>query len=509
MRVTLGRKLFVSILASNAILIALIALLAQWNLQRDFSEFLFEQESKYLGEAAERLATIFATEGDWHLLEKQRAWTDVIAAVKSGRMEFINPYRRPQRRPPLHTNPPRARPGAGPGPRPGAIAPPNGRPGQRRRPRAPGPLDENSLAHRLSLLDANRRPLHGPIPDTRALVREVPVTVDENTVGWLVLTASAHAGDEIAQHFEAQQQRTLWWVSLVAFIPSSFIAIWLAHHLVSRVKPIAQAARQLASGRWDTRAEVRGEDEIADLSADFNRLATTLGEAEYARKQWVADIAHELRTPLSVLRAQVEAIQDGIRPYDASALDTVHDEVQHLTRLVDDLYHLSMSDVGGLDYQMAPVDIGKILRDVIRRHEPRFEQSRIAIKGPSGQGTPLFIQGDAARLDQLISNLLENSLRYTDPGGRVEVDLLSKMRAVEIFIADSAPGVPLDTLPRLFDRLYRVEPSRSRQHGGSGIGLSICKNIVVAHMGTIEATASSLGGLGITVNLPLRQNADV
>ncbi|MEM7255425.1 MAG: ATP-binding protein [Pseudomonadota bacterium] len=337
--------------------------------------------------------------------------------------------------------------------------------------------------------------------DNHVLSVDEPIRAGDAVVGWLTLRAFDGTANALATHYAKKQVRTLWIVALVAFVVASAVSIGLARHLVGRVKPIAHGARRLADGHWEMRVSVAGNDELSDLSEDFNRLAKTLSETEEARKQWVADIAHELRTPLSVLRAQVEAIQDGVRANTSETFQTLHDEVRHLTRLVDDLYQLSMSDLGALDYHMVQLDWGDLVRNAADQFAPRFEAAdlRLVVQLDS---PPITLSGDRQRLDQLLSNLFENSLRYTDPGGRVEVKLRADPRSVALTICDSAPGVDAEHAARLFERLYRVEASRSRRFGGSGLGLSICRNIVEAHQGSIVARSSPLGGLEITVTLP-------
>ena len=207
------------------------------------------------------------------------------------------------------------------------------------------------------------------------------------------------------------------------------------------------------------------------------------------------------------MRAELEALQDGVRPLDRGAVDTLHGDVLRLGRLVDDLHELSVTDLGALSYRMEETDLRAALESDLDAYRPRFAAAKLALRlrdrspGP-GSSEPMTIQADGDRLSQLFRNLLANSLQYTDPGGGLTVILGREGGHTTIDFQDSAPGVPPESLPRLFERLYRVDDSRSRHTGGSGLGLAIARNVVEAHGGTIGAFPSPAGGLWIRIELP-------
>jgi len=214
-----------------------------------------------------------------------------------------------------------------------------------------------------------------------------------------------------------------------------------------------------------------------------------------------------------VLKGEIEAIQDGVRQASPDAMESLHSEVDSLNRLINDLYELSMSDIGALNYQkeeLKPVDI---LASTLESFRYEYEQQGIELdydvisnKGHSGKqlsGQARFMLGDAVRLKQLFSNLLKNTLRYTDSPGKLRVESETTGREIKLHFKDSAPGVSEQELSLLFERLYRVEASRNRALGGAGLGLSICSNIVKAHDGHIDAKASPYGGIWVTITLPL------
>jgi two-component system sensor histidine kinase BaeS len=206
---------------------------------------------------------------------------------------------------------------------------------------------------------------------------------------------------------------------------------------------------------------------------------------------------------LSFLRGEIEALVDGLWACSPERLGSLHQEVLALGKLVDDLYTLSISDLGAMSYRWAPVDLAELLGEVASGVAARFQDKGMALRLPQTAGSHLRLSGDAARLRQLFSNLLENSWRYTDPGGVCEIRWHKDKQRAQIEIHDSAPSVPAPALPQLFERLYRVDASRSREHGGAGLGLAICKNIVEAHNGDISAHDSPLGGLCIRLEFPL------
>jgi two-component system sensor histidine kinase BaeS len=237
------------------------------------------------------------------------------------------------------------------------------------------------------------------------------------------------------------------------------------------------------------------------LARDFNQLAYTLERNEQMRREFMADVSHELRTPLSVLRGELEAIEDGVRTLDQHSMKSLQGEVGMLSKLVDDLYELSLADVGALTYRKAPCVLNTLLEQSVGMFQERLSarQLRVELALPT---PPLELVADASRLQQLFSNLLENAVRYTDPNGVVRVSATAERDELRIEFIDSGPGVSASQLPRLFERFYRGEASRNRTSGGAGLGLAICHSIALAHGGSLSADHSPLGGLWLTLRLP-------
>lgn len=327
------------------------------------------------------------------------------------------------------------------------------------------------------------------------------IVVDGRTVGYLGILPRKKLSEAHDLHFSESQHRFLLSLGLCIALISVVVALPVSRQLVKPIKALAEATKKLTAGQYKSRIQVDSSDELGDLSRDFNSLAMTLENNEQTRQQWIADISHELRTPLSVLRGEIEAMQDGVREFNIDRLESLHNQVMNLNRLVNDLYELSMSDIGALNYQKNSIDLAEVLKQTIESQRNEFDDKKITVHfDHDDKATKIF--ADAERLQQLFSNLLTNALRYTNIGGKLKIKLEESDKSLCITLEDSAPGVAESDLPRLFERLYRVDASRNRETGGTGLGLAICKNIVDAHEGIISAETSPLGGLKISIELP-------
>lgn len=366
---------------------------------------------------------------------------------------------------------------------------------------APPVSDQTGAVARFALLDAQGQRVIGNADVDGSAIRR-PIVVEGHTVGWLAMVPFQKILARNEQRFMEAQVRRWWAISIVAVLVAGTLAWLLTRPLRKRIQGMGVATHRLAGGDYATRIVPGADDELGRLAQDFNRMAGALENSERNRREFMADISHELRTPLSVLRAELEAIQDGVRPMSAATLAPLQGEVRQLGKLIDDLHELALTQSGELAYEHVPLDLDAVLRATVEGMRCRFHDAGLALVVSSAPG-PLPVQGDERRLQQLFANLLENALRYTDRGGSVAVHALRDERHVRISIEDSAPGVDEDKHGRLFERFYRVDASRNRASGGSGLGLAICRNIVLAHGGAIHAEASALGGLAIVVELPL------
>jgi signal transduction histidine kinase len=254
---------------------------------------------------------------------------------------------------------------------------------------------------------------------------------------------------------------------------------------------LTEAARAIATGDLSRRVPVHSTDELGELAAAFNAMAADLAAAEAQRRQMVADIAHELRTPLSVLQANLEAMQDGILPVDDRQLASLYEETVLLGRLVADLRLLSLAEAGQLKLNLVATDLGELVRRTAERLRPVVEARGIELTVEVAADPP-GIQADPDRLTQVLNNLIENALRYTSAGGRVVLtagwsDKPGPTRRPMLSVTDTGQGVAVADLPHIFDRFYRGDKSRTRTSGGSGLGLAIVKQLVEAHGGRVWA----------------------
>ena len=354
----------------------------------------------------------------------------------------------------------------------------------------------------LTLLDASQRLVAGN-PEIPAGATVRPVVVESQTVGWIARAPLRRFSSAAEERFQQQQLRASWIIAGLALVMAALVAVVLARVFLQPLKRVAAATHRLAAGRYDTRVAVGSRDELGRLAEDFNRLAESLERNETLRRRFMADVSHELRTPLTVLSGELEALEDGVRPLSRESLASLRGEVNALAKLVNDLNQLALADVGALAYRKETVDIAPLVQQAIESHRERVAERGLALEASLDQGALVF--ADADRLQQMFRNLLENAARYTDRGGRVRVALRRADGQVAIEFDDTAPGVPSEALPHLFERFYRVEGSRSRANGGTGLGLSICRSIAAAHGGDIAASASPLGGLRVSVTLPVAQ----
>jgi len=305
--------------------------------------------------------------------------------------------------------------------------------------------------------------------------------------------------------FVREQTRSILLAAISVFALAGLISYFLSKHILSPVKKLTEAAKELSSLHFGTQIDVRTSDELGQLANAFNSMARALERNETLRKQWTSDVAHELRTPLAILRGEIEAMQDGVREINPERLGSLHDETNRIGKLVDDLHVLFVADSENLVRQKRPVKPLDILQEVIGTFDTRLTQAGIQLEAHSVAEHSAVIMGDEDRLRQLFANLIQNSVRYTNSPGVLRINHYCSLQKLTLVFEDSPPGVPSEALDRVFDRLYRVDKSRSRALGGGGLGLSICKEIVIGHGGAIRAAHSSLGGLLISMEFPLME----
>ncbi len=476
MKITLHYKLFAAMLTAILMVVIYMVLVMQWSFDRGFLNYVSTVEREQLRKITTDLESLYAQEMSWQELisNPHEMLLLMVRSSPEGQqkeriLERLN-----------KENPPFSLPS--------------------------GPLPPDVPSHffpRVFLLDKNHHHLLG-YEGPRVRSDLIPVMYQNQPVGYLGVHPVKNLSDTHQLVFVKQQKVAIFLVALAGFLIAAGLSMPIAYRMTRPIRQLAAATRDLASGKYATRVKDTSGGELGQLSRDFNGLAEILERNQRARSQWVADISHELRTPLTILRGKIEALQDGVYPPTEETFRALHREAIHLGLLVDDLYQLSLSDLGAMSYQRVDVQPCWALEQAILLLEPEFEEQQLTLETSADLSEDASLFADNERLKQLFTNLLTNSLRYTDAGGSVRVTVSQQDDTLVCFaIEDSAPGVSEEHRTKLFDRLYRVDASRSRELGGAGLGLSICYNIVKGHNGTIEARKSSLGGLLIRVCLPL------
>ncbi|MCP4984166.1 MAG: HAMP domain-containing protein [Gammaproteobacteria bacterium] len=486
-------KFFVAILVANSLLLVVVYLTANWIFSTSFRDYLDRSEADRLQPLVQELSLLYRQRGGWHWLKGpgNKIWNRLMREHLDNRALRLRPNQDRHRPAPP---PGLADPDHPPPPPPGHADPDH--------PLPPG-LAGGPLAIRSGILlkDTAHRLVIGR-PQSEPKAYWVPIVVNSETVGYLGFVRRLDIDGELDRLFADRVQNYLAVLLLGMLLITALIAVPLAGRFVVPIERLRAAMRELASGNFQVSLARQGRDEVADLQGDFNRLAETMAKNLEARQRWIADISHELRTPVAVLRGEIEAIIDGVRQPDQVYIKSLHQEIMRLTHLIDDLYQLSLSDQGAMSSKNRELDLKTLLASTVEQQNSLFETEALTIEfHPDRLSYPVF--GDHQRLKQLFSNLANNSRFYTEKPGLVRIDLSQVGDRAVIEWSDSAPGVSDAELSRLFDRLYRVEESRNRNAGGSGLGLAICRNIVESMQGTINADHSTLGGVKITISLPL------
>ncbi len=442
--------------------------------ERGFLDYINDIQGERLVYLAEQLQNDYAKQQNWGFLQKnEEAWhrylrQNLAPEFKRGREHRSRPYRGKDE-----------------------IMP-------RRE------IDARLLSTSLSLVSAEENLISG-VPaqnDKRKLL--TPLYYDNNLIGYLRFQPFAKLTESLDRSFAEQRKKSFLLIGLLSLIFTVFASWLISRHFRGIVRTIINSAKKMANGDYTQRIDIDRNDELGQLAQSYNVLSRSLEKNQQARQQWIADISHELRTPLAVLRGELEALEDGVREVTPSAITSLNSEVNQLNKLVDDLYELSLSDLGALNYQMLETDPTDTLSTTFDAYKNRFEKAALEFNLTTDSKAAIVL-ADESRLTQLFSNLLENSLRYTDTGGQVNIDCAVIDKHWQMTLNDSSPAVTVEQLPNLFERFYRTDVSRGRESGGAGLGLAIVSEIVKAHNGTIEASLSKLGGIQIVLQIPLNE----
>lgn len=333
----------------------------------------------------------------------------------------------------------------------------------------------------------------------------IPLQVNLRTAGYLLAEGGMGFGPGDERFLMARLSRAAVSAGLIAAAAALLLALLLAYGLLRPVRELTLAAKMLAKGDLSQRVAVHGDDELAALGRTFNHMANSLQNAEESRRALTADIAHELRNPLAVQRANLEAMQDGVFPLTADHLNPILEQNLLLTRLVEDLRTLALAESGQLKLERTAVDFPALVQRVAERFEPQANarQVKIKIDQERMQQEPDVIFLDPMRFEQILGNLLSNALRFTPEGGWIRIDLEAAQDELRLTVWDNGPGIPPEALTQIFERFFRADRARSRTTGGSGLGLAIARRLAQAHGGSLGAANHPQGGAIFTLALPL------
>jgi two-component system sensor histidine kinase BaeS len=340
------------------------------------------------------------------------------------------------------------------------------------------------------------------------LAHGIPITEEGQVVGVYVPAPAPFGGNPREREFIDRTNLTLIYGALISAIIALLLGIFLSRTLTRPIRELIQATHAVSEGDLSQQVIVRSKDELGELAQAFNRMSTELSRSVNTRKQMTADIAHELRTPLSLILGHAEAVHDGVLPPTPENFEIIREEATRLEHLVNDLRTLSLADAGELSISLQTIEPERLVHEVAALYQYQTQKKNITLDVDIA--APLSnIEVDPGRMTQVLTNILDNATRHTPKGGHILLAAKQIDNDVEISIQDSGPGVPAENLERIFERFYRTDSSRQREgDGGSGLGLAIAKSIVQAHNGQLSAESDIVpageagSGLKIKVLLP-------
>lgn len=334
----------------------------------------------------------------------------------------------------------------------------------------------------------------------------MPMMGDGN-MGMSMMETSVDLEVNLFSSFRNAVNEALTWAALAAFVAAVAVSLFISRQVVIPVQEMMIASQYIANGHYEERVRVPGDpdiaDELAQLALSFNRMAEKLDQTEIMRRQLIGDVSHELRTPLTTIKGSMEGLIDGVLEPTPETFLQIQRETERLQRLVTDLQELSRVEAGAVPLDLMPVDLAKLVKTVCHHMQSQFDDKGVNLQIETDQEMS-YILVDEDRISQVLINLVGNALQYTPTNGDVSVVVNQVGNEILTSVKDTGIGIPFEHLANIFTRFYRVEKSRSRAGGGSGIGLTIAKHLVEAHGGRIWAKSEGTGkGSTIRFSLPI------
>ncbi|TXR51927.1 ATP-binding protein [Reinekea thalattae] len=497
----ISRKLFFSFLALTCIILLATLSLARWSFNQGFLNYFQALEQRRLENLSLDLAEAYvAADYSWQGINS-RSFDRIIQNYSRSH----NVQQLPNRQDPNRTAPQPLNGQSAPFPR---LSDPAGNSAERQLPRVPINIQPTTLPPPnlppASVYDVDDKLIVGMALDRRAegLV-EAPIRVEGELVGSIKSIGPVRLDYDLAKAFSRQQLWTSLLIGVFSLALALGLSLWLAKLFLTPIQIIMTAISRLSDGNYSDRLDDQRKDEFGNMMRNIDHLANTLDKNRSSRNRWLADISHELRTPLTILTGEIEMMQEGLKPLDMDRLKSLQQETDRMRHIVDDLYQLSLSDIGGLRYNLEIIDISEPIQTAAMACQSRFDEKGLQFELHSD--VVAKTRADKKRLEQLFINLLTNASAYTDKPGKVVLKVFVEQQDIVIQLDDSAPSVQADECELLLEPLYRTDASRTRRGEGAGLGLTICKNIVDAHHGQIGLSPSTLGGLQVVVKLKLEE----
>ena len=342
----------------------------------------------------------------------------------------------------------------------------------------------------------------GGIVPLSSVPNGIPIQSGQKTVGILLINRPVYRIGAPGSAFLDRVNLQIFVGALVAIGLALLLAVFFSRTLTRPIRELTLATQVVSAGNTAQQVPVRSHDELGQLATSFNRMSADLARSLNLRRQMTADIAHELRTPLSIILGHAEAVHDGALPASAETIEIIREGAERLEHLVDDLRTLSMADAGELKLSLRPSDAGELLMSAQKLYAHQARQKKITIDMRVDPDLP-ELELDSQRIKEVLTNILDNAHRYTPEGGQISLSAGRVADDIEIRIKDSGPGVGADELDKVFERFYRTEVSRTRDEGGSGLGFAIARSIVEKHNGRIWAESEPGQGLTVIIRLPV------
>ncbi len=446
---SISTKLILAFLSIGIVSVTIIFITARWNTRQEFIRFLTDQNRT---DIVSELTEYYRTNGTWEGAET--IWFQTNGHQQPGG------YGQPPRRMPF------------------ALT------------------DENGAV----LVPNERYKVGDKVPQTN-LKQGVPITQEDKVIGVLVPLPMPFQGQPREVEFIERTNLTLLYGALIGAVIALLLGVFLSRTLTRPIRELTQATHAVSEGDLSQQVQVRSKDELGELAQAFNKMSAQLSRSVNARKQMTADIAHELRTPLSLILGHAEAVHDGVLPPTRENFEIIREEATRLEHLVNDLRTLSLADAGELSIQLQTIEPQRLINEVSALYQYQAQRKNITFAMDVAPNLP-NIEVDPGRMTQVLTNILDNALRHTPEGGRILLAAQEVENMVELSVQDTGPGLSIEDMDRIFERFYRADASRQREDGGSGLGLAIAKSIVQAHGGQLSAESEAGTGLKVKIRLP-------